>query len=311
MLLELFSKRRRRERGEITDVFTYDELPAPLRVQIVHVVSDGLDTNDGPDEQAEGAYKFIHDTLAREYGLFYLTDAAKARYPDFRKAVLDFFLRTDDIERALDVVELAARYIERVVPDWRYAAARQAGAESVIEELNERFKEAAVGYQYESGAIMRIDSQLLHQEAVKPALYLIAQPEYEGANDEFLRAHEHYRHGRHKEAVNEALKAFESTMKVICSKRGWQVDANATASRLLDTCFSNGLLPAPLQAHFGGVRATLESGIPTVRNKLAGHGQGSRAIAVPQYLVGYALNVTASAIRLLCEAESSGQVAGS
>ena len=44
---------------------------------------------------------------------------------------------------------------------------------------------------------------------------------YAGANDEFLRAHEHYRHKRHKECLNECLKAFESMMKAICKKRRW------------------------------------------------------------------------------------------
>lgn len=272
----------------------------------MHILRDGLETNDGPDHMSASAYKFIHDALAREFGLFYLAESANGRYPRFGEALYDFFLQTDSIEQALDVVELSVRYIEQVVPNWRHDEDRKATAASVIDELNLRFKEAGVGYQYESGEIIRVDSELLHQEAVKPTLRLLSQAGYEGANEEFLRSHEHYRHGRHKEALNEALKAFESTMKIICAKRGWPVESTATASRLLDTCFNNGLLPALLQAHFGGVRATLEAGIPTLRNKAAGHGQGAKAVQVPSYLVAYALNVTASAIRLMCEAEANG-----
>jgi hypothetical protein len=306
MLLELFSKRRRRERGEIVDIFSYDDLPSVLRVQVVHLLCDGLEpTGGGQDLHSDEAYQFLHNTLAREYGMFFLSDAANSRYPNFSKALYDFFLNIDDVERALDVVELALRYIERVVPEWSRATPRRANRESVVDELNGRFREAGVGYQYQSGEILRVDSQLLHEEAVKPTLRLLSNSGFDGANDEFLRAHEHYRHGRHKEALNEALKALESTIKTVCAQRGWPVEPTATASRLLEVCFSNGLLPSALQAHFGALRATLEAGIPTIRNKMSGHGQGQEPLPVPQHIVAYGLNITASAIRFICEASAS------
>ena len=56
---------------------------------------------------------------------------------------------------------------------------------------------------------------------VKPALNFLSQPFLKGAQHEFLRAHEHYRAGRSKEALNESLKAFESTLKSVCVKRKW------------------------------------------------------------------------------------------
>ena len=45
-----------------------------------------------------------------------------------------------------------------------------------------------------------------------------------------------------------------------------------------------------------------ESGAPTVRNKEAGHGQGSEPVNVPEYLAAYVLHLTASNIVLLVEA---------
>lgn len=76
------------------------------------------------------------------------------------------------------------------------------------------------GFQFESSAIIRIDSNFIHAESVKPVLALLRQDLYQGANEEFLNAHQHYRHGRHKECLVDALKAFESTLKAICVKRG-------------------------------------------------------------------------------------------
>ena len=77
-----------------------------------------------------------------------------------------------------------------------------------------------------------MDSELIHTEIVKPALELLNQRNYAGAQQEFLKAHEHYRKGNAKEALNECLKAFESVMKAICDKRGWKNYKNATAKDL-------------------------------------------------------------------------------
>jgi hypothetical protein len=68
---------------------------------------------------------------------------------------------------------------------------------------------------------------------VKPALALLNSAGFDGPADEFIRAFDHYRHGRNKEAVAEALKSFESTMKTICAARKWTPPPHATAKPLL------------------------------------------------------------------------------
>jgi hypothetical protein len=93
--------------------------------------------------------------------------------------------------------------IDGVTRTWDYQASERADA--AIAELNARFQEHGVGYAFEGGEIIRVDSQLLHAEAVKPALILLGAPEHAGAQAEFLTAHEHYRHGREKEALAKAL----------------------------------------------------------------------------------------------------------
>jgi hypothetical protein len=170
--------------------------------------------------------------------------------------------------------------------------------------LNLRFLEHGVGYRFDD-RIVRIDSELLHAETVKPALALLRAPEYAGAQAEFLAAHEHYRHGLTKEALNECLKAIESVMKAICAKRGWKHDPNATSKTLIQVLFDNGLIPLFWAQHFSALRSTLEAGVPTVRNKLGGHGQGTQVVHVPAHLVAYVLHLTASSIVFLAAAEKA------
>lgn len=287
------------------DVFVYDAIPQPLRVQIIHIMREALQLPQGQERQTRQVYQAFHDVLCREYGLFSLVPDRTGR-DNAQKTVEQFLLTTPEVERALDLVELAFRYF--VNAPWESYSRPALEADEAIAELNFRFREHGVGYQFESGEIIRVDSQLLHAEAVKPALALLRQPQFAGANAEFVAAYEHYRHGRHKEAINEALKSIESTLKTIFAEHSWPHLPTDPAKRLLDVAFQRNLIPAYMQAHFSALRTTLEAGVPTLRNRDAAHGQGVEAIAVPPRIVAYALHLTAAAIVLLVE--SAQETAG-
>lgn len=49
----------------------------------------------------------------------------------------------------------------------------------------------------------------------------------------------------------------------------------------------------------------LESGVPTARNRLGGHGQGAEVVSVPNHFVAFALHQTAAAIVFLAKAEET------
>jgi len=104
--------------------------------------------------------------------------------------------------------------------------------EEAIEELNCRFKEHGVGYQFEGGEIVRVDSQCIHTEVVKPAVSLLNTAGFDGALEEFLDAHKHYRKGEMKEAMSDALNAFESVMKAICDENGWSYKTAGATRRM-------------------------------------------------------------------------------
>ena len=171
-----------------------------------------------------------------------------------------------------------------------------------IEDLNERFRRAGVGYQFEEGQIVRVDSELIHTEVVRPALRFLNEPGFEGPREEFLRAHACYRAGDTKEAVTNANNAFESTLKAICDERGWPYESGATASRLVKVVRAKGLLPNFLETSFEQLAATISSGLPKVRNEVAAHGQGSTPRETPMYVAAYALHLAAAKILFLVEA---------
>ena len=310
-VINLFSKRRKALRGDVPDVYTYDKIPQPLRVQIIEIWRETLGNEDQYNIESYGTfriYKAIVQALCREYGCFTLP-GVQDQYGGGRHAIrelAEFLLKENDPDKVLDAIELSFKCIDHTTRDFAYLHRSDSSerADSAIEELNERFREHGVGYQFD-GEIIRVDSQLLHKETVRPALGHLRAPEYAGAQAEFLAAHEHYRHGRTKEALNECLKALESVMKVICAKHKWKHAPDPTARVLIQTLLDHDLIPPFWQQHFSALRSTLEAGVPTARNKLGGHGQGSNVVEVPSYLAGYVLHMTAAGVVFLAEAEKA------
>ena len=304
-VFDLFSKRQKKLNGGVADVYVYDRFPTSLRYQIVYIWDDAIGNFI---HDARQVYNDIIKIFCREYGLPYLSlQYDIKRYPEPYSELCDYFLTVTDTNKVLDVIDLTFRAIKIISSSTTYSG-RSNNAEiaaDAISELNIRFKEHAVGYQFENNEIIRVDSEFIHAEAIKPALRLLNAPGYEGAQQEFLKAHEHYRHGNAKEALNECLKAFESLMKIICKKRKWVISGNATAKQLIETCLNKGLIPSFWQSHFTALRSLLESGVPTGRNKVSGHGQGDNTDEVPNYLVAYMLHMTASTIVFLAEADSA------
>jgi len=287
----------------MSDVYTYDDMPEPLRVQILHIIGDAIGRPYFNGEHPAGeAYALIVKTLRSEYGTFQLAPQPL----NMKSELFEFFLREKDVDRCLDVVELSMRVIERFVAEqyqyWGNVEDVTLTPADAVADLNTRLRESGVGYQYVSGDVVRVDSQVIHAEAVLPVLSLLRLAGFEGADAEFLEGHLQYRKGHFKQAIVSACKAFESTMKAICAEQNWTVDADASSRKLVNTVLSHGLLPQYMETQLGAVRTLLESGVATVRNKNGGHGDGSVPVDVPDWYARYALNLTATTMLFLLEA---------
>ena len=309
-VLNIFSKRQAQLRGEVPDVFFYEKMPQELRVQVVYIFKDYIGDESSIYQRGAGAaraYESMVGILCREYGVFRLPGRPEYEKRSYIDEFLGFILAEENVERVLDAVELGCRAIDGFTRSFNYLGRRDAdkGADAALGELNHRFKSSGFGYRYESGNVIGIDSELVHAEVVKPALSILHDEKYRGAEAEFHQAYEHYRHGNMKEALTEALKSIESIIKAIALKRGWSHSPNATVKPLLDLVFEKQLIPQFWAQHFSGLRAMLESGVPTARNRLGGHGQGAEVIDVPAHLVSFVLHQTASAIVFLACAEQS------
>ncbi|MBZ5527076.1 MAG: hypothetical protein LAN71_04115 [Acidobacteriia bacterium] len=308
-IFDLFSKRKKRQESQgKPDVYQYDAIPQPFKIQVAHIWRAALGRwfrptgyyTHGEASPASELWELIQKTMAEEKGLWAIGQSDS----DPEERCIQY-LMTADTDGTLDIIELSFKVIDRFARDFNPYQQQEAciklSANEAIEDLNVRFREHGIGYQYISGDIIRVDSQFLHAEAVKPALALLNETGFSGPADEFMRAFDHHRKGDNKQAIAEALKAFESTMKSICTMRKWSYGPKDTAKPLMDILFTNGLVPPELETHFGGLRSAMESGLPTLANRTSRHGQGVTPVEIPLHFAAYALHLVASNIVFLIE----------
>lgn len=311
---DLYSKRKKlAERGNQPEVYQYTNLPLEFRRQVIHIWGTAIGPfwvypGIGYQRLANHSWHDIHDSFVRELGWFNLGRAIDDPFEQCKSFLLN---ENSPIEHLLDLIEFTFRYIEEIIPellqDDEYPNELIVSQlpDDAISELNHRFREHAIGYQYDNGQIIRVDSHFIHAEVVVPALTLLSSEPFKGAEQEFRSAHEHYREKKYKEATVDALKAFESTMKIICDKRGWSY-GKGNASELIEAVLKNELVPKYLEMHLSGLKSVL-IGVATIRNRTSAHGQGTQVIDVPEYLVAYVLHLTASNIVFLVEAYKAKQ----
>ena len=295
-VLDIYSKRKKRLKAKRPDVYQYNKLTEPFRVQLVHILSDVFQEawDRVYHKFNKDWYEVIHDALAREYGVFRLNSRIVSEESVFK------FLLESELDQVFDTIEICFAVAKASIRHPRDEMVKI--VQTAVFELNGRFSEHGIGYQYSGGKIVRRESEFLHKEAVVEAIHLLQDKRFVGAEAEFMEAHGKYRQQQYEDAISGSCKALESTLKIICRKKGWSFDEKDTAKKLIAIVFDQGLIPKYLQCEFSSLRSVLESGIPTIRNKESAHGRGDKSRNVPAYLAAYVLHLTASTIVFLVEA---------
>ena len=299
-MFDLLSKRIKNASGD-PEVYIYDNLPKEFRNQVYYIMEDVIDPYC--EYGCSNLWNTMHDLFAREKGLKKL-GSYEMTWDAYGEHNIEEYLDHSSTTDILDFIDFIFNIFDRGLreakPDYEYNYDSGKKVDDAITELNFRFRQHGLGYEFVNGEIIRIDTTLIHNNIIKPALKLIYDEGFLGAEEEMRRAFEYRRKADNKNAILEAGKAFESTMKAICDKKGYIYDKDKdTAQKLIEILESNSFFPAYMTAHLTSVRTTLRTGVPVVRNKNSGHGQGSVVVDVPNEFAEYALNLAASNIVLL------------
>jgi hypothetical protein len=219
------------------EVYVYDEMQKALLAQITLIWRDYFQRghmyklSNGRSFGGHDLWVRVSSVFSREKGLLnWPWQANEWHTPSVEDNVIRFFLDHASNDGRLNLIELVFSSFAQTLPE-------------PVAELNERFRRAGFGYQFEGKQLIRMDSTVAHEEIVKPALLLLGGKGFEEADKQFRSAHSHYRRNEHPQAITEAGKAFESTPKAICAAKKWEYEKGARASDLIKVVVKNSLFP--------------------------------------------------------------------
>ena len=158
---ELYSIRTRAlEKAGQEDVFQYDVLSETFRVQVIHIWNSALGVWQDQGISLGGTmrphipndfWRNIRLIMLREKGLLRLSK--QARNP---QAECQDYLLKANTEDAIELIETTFRFVDRIVrtaDQYERARLRLDDPDYAIAELNHRFRENGIGYEYTNGQI--------------------------------------------------------------------------------------------------------------------------------------------------------------
>ena len=170
---------------------------------------------------------------------------------------------------------------------------------NAINEINDIFRIDRIGYEIVNGKIIKYDSEYLNDDVIKQTISLLDSSDFKGPLDEFEKALNHFLKKEYKDTIQEANNSFESTMKSILTKLDIKFDPQRdNASKLLQILYDNDVIYTHTQEFTDNLKKILQ-GLPTIRNKQSGHGQGLNPIEIYKSYAGLSLHLAGSFIVFL------------
>ncbi len=107
-----------------------------------------------------------------------------------------------------------------------------------IDELNSRFKEAGLPFVYHNGIIQRSDDALTSEQIEAPFWQLVSDPKWKNVETDIKEAIDR-RDSEKSDAAFFALRALESTIKILSEELGLTKGTENGASAFIDNLVSN------------------------------------------------------------------------
>lgn len=301
---KLYSDRKKElEESGKKDYYIYDDFPSEFRNKLVYLVVDVLRPwaeeimspfgRSSPSDTEP--YRITEDAILRKYG-----------YGPLPGDTLGGYIHQADTDYLLDFIELfLVVSVQCVDPSERNAGKKYQALKSAVERLNAILKEHRIGYEFVQSQMIRKDSEFLHREIIKEAINLLYVEGFDGALTEFMRAIELSQEEKKEswaDAITNANRAFESTMKAICDKHGipYRKDKD-TAKDLIQKMYDSGFLMPYLQNFTDQLRIMMTSGLPTIRSRQAAHGHGLKPKDIQRSYVQFALHLAGTFIVFLIQ----------
>jgi hypothetical protein len=242
MYFELYSDRESSLKNK--DVFNYDKITPQFKNTVFYFIQKNLDIFEFVDLYRD---IILHHGIRRKIDETYLKNPTTFQN-NFISGFENLIDSQNNITFYLDLIEL---FLIKI---------REEKIE-IIFSINKIFYKYSLGYQIDEikYQIIKIDSKHIYQETTKQVLLLLNDTRFKNADDEYRKAFEELKNGNYEAVLVEANKAFESTMKIICELKEYNLPNKHSASALIAHLRKNNFIENFQDEKFNGLAKTLHS----------------------------------------------------
>ena len=192
---------QRNEPEKQYDVYEYNKFPEEFINQSFYIIMDFIDLYKGNYPiSSEKIWKEIYDIFVRQIGVISLEGYNSY---DSHAPRVERYYRTHNGNDLLNLIDLIFVYFDCILrknhPHSYYNISEI--LDNSISELNYRFKQYGLGYEFTNGELIKKTNEIIHSEIIQPALKLLHDEKFKGAEDEFLLAFSNYKDGKNKDAI--------------------------------------------------------------------------------------------------------------
>ncbi len=243
----------------------------------------GWDVDEGGYRSWTSPLMETEKALLRAYGLDALELVVSPSPRQVRRAkdLEQFFLETYPSE-VLDTVEAFFPLLDG------------AAQETFAKAVNDIFREEECPWRFSDGTFFKVDSEFMAALLATTSDQLRAGS-FQGAHDELREARQDLQAGDHKDAILKAGKSMESALKTVLGR------SDGNASDLLAAFQASGYLDDLPEELRGMMTKAVLMALPTLRNKLGGHGQGAVVVAVSRPYAELAVHLAGAFLRFIVE----------
>ncbi len=268
---------QRYERALRNGVLSVD-LSADVRTKLLqaigwnnHAISEQLNPDDPWLHHTDIVSELVRDL--HDAGAWKGPDEGEASPSSVSRFITDLVTHAPG-QTVLDAIEVMWASL---VEDWRGA---------FVASVNAALEESC--WRIANGTCIKLDPEFVGAGAIENALRALTSGPFTGAADEYVKAMRELASGDVKDAISDAAKSFESTLKVLTGLE------HVNADRLLKEFVAQGYLDDLPDSVREGFRGTVLMSVAFMRNKLSSHGQGADVIDVPPLYGTLALQTTAA-----------------
>lgn len=233
------------------------------------------DPNDNWNERTS-ILEQTAEKLHVEHGWEIPLDERGIRVQDWYRKTLREIVETGDGKYVLDIVELACQEMNGDE------------CEALRQKTNQIFDMHECPWRIVNGEFFKLDADFMGARLAGTAHDALAANGFTGAADEYAKARQYLATDAIKEAIINANNSFESVMKVLTGQ------SHLNADKLIKALQNQGYLddlPDSVRSSFG---EQVLKALPSLRNRLGGHGQGAEVISVPKIYGELAVQLAAA-----------------